>query len=46
VRSAEAPPRPGYDLRLVALNDREIEIRLGDVVIGGVDYAKWRRRRC
>jgi hypothetical protein len=29
---------PNYDVRLVSVNDREIEIRLGDVVIGGIEY--------
>ncbi|MCL4851346.1 MAG: hypothetical protein KJZ78_08160, partial [Bryobacteraceae bacterium] len=32
------PPRPDHNVRLVAVNDREIEIRLGDIPIGGVDY--------
>lgn len=38
IEAQRRPPRPDYDVRLAALNDREIEIRLGDIVIGGVDY--------
>lgn len=39
-------PRPDYDVRLVALNDVQVEIRLVDVVIGSIDYdpsASWLR---
>lgn len=32
------PPRPDYGVRMAMLSDREIEIRLGDIVIGSVDY--------
>lgn len=32
------PPRPGHGVRLVMLNEREIEIRCGDRVIGMVDF--------
>jgi hypothetical protein len=38
VEAQRRSPRPDYDVRLVALNDREIEICLGDIVIGGIDY--------
>lgn len=40
-REPDAEPHPArldHDIRLVAVNDGEIEIRLGDIAIGGVDY--------
>ena len=32
------PPRPDHGVRMVMLNEREIEIRCGDCVIGMVDF--------
>jgi hypothetical protein len=40
------PPRPDCDVRLVGLNDLQVEICLADVVIGSIDYdpsASWLR---
>ena len=32
------PPRPDYEVRMVMLNEHEIEIQCGDCVIGTVDF--------
>jgi hypothetical protein len=38
IEAQRHPPRPDYDVRMVMLNEREIEIRCGDCLIGMIDF--------